>query len=363
MNLKCLSVIAGMSVNENTEIASGFTVANYRILRAGLDISQPTLSEWKSVRDAFRRRINERFLEPIAHLESRDDERPLPFRAGFAILTLDCVLIDMIQSFREGRQVNDAASSASSFKFFLKSPAFSEFKSGDREDFYSDVRCGLVHNAETRKNWKVRIDTPNLLTKDTATGTITINRRMFHAAVRTEVDNYCATLEETGPTGAITRENFLKRMDELCSTADVLFFAYGSLMNESEIAIAAPAAMSFGRAVLPGYRFGYTKHSIKWGGDAASVSRDPSSVVWGYVYLLSEQDKRALIAREKGYAKQAISVLLPDAGWKGQDAFTFVGEKVCESNCGPTSEYAALVREAAISRGLPEEFFLVQKKT
>src|SRR5437867_2972694 len=50
----------------------------------------------------MRRRVCERFLQPIRELERFDKRESSPFRQGFAIAALDCLLIDTIQSFREG---------------------------------------------------------------------------------------------------------------------------------------------------------------------------------------------------------------------------------------------------------------------
>lgn len=63
---------------------------------------QPDESAWREVIDAVQRRIQERYLTPIEELARFDDEDELPYRPGFAILALDCLLIDTIQSFREG---------------------------------------------------------------------------------------------------------------------------------------------------------------------------------------------------------------------------------------------------------------------
>jgi hypothetical protein len=141
-------------MDKDTEIASDFTVGRYEEIRVTLNTAGPDNAEWQEILNAFERRIQQRFLRPIKELEVHDEEDrdQRPTRAGFAIMILDCVLIDTIQSFREGREITGEMSSAKSFKTFLKSPRFSEFKSKDREDFVEYVRHALLHNGETRKN-------------------------------------------------------------------------------------------------------------------------------------------------------------------------------------------------------------------
>jgi hypothetical protein len=84
---------------------------------------------------------------------------------GFAILSLDCLLIDTIQSFREGRFSTGEVSPPVLFKSFLKNPKFSDFNGRDREEFFHYVRNALPHNGETRKDWKIRFDTAGILEK------------------------------------------------------------------------------------------------------------------------------------------------------------------------------------------------------
>ena len=79
-----------------------------------------------------------------------------------------------------------------------------------------------------------------------------------------------------------------------------LYFAYGSNLLDSEIRRHAPEAESVGVAFLAGYRLVFNKHSVSRGGDAASIEKSPSSVVWGYLYRLSDRDRNGLTRREKG---------------------------------------------------------------
>ena len=172
-------------IHSDTKIASDFTVGEYKAIRPSLDLNDPLTPEWSRVRKAFQRRIYERFLLPIREMERHDKKEmeKRPTRAGFAIMALDCLLIDTIQSFREGRISTGEVSSSTSFRSFLKSKNFAEFKRDDRDDFVNDVRNGLIHNAETRRDWKITIGSNCLLSIDTQEKTRTINRRIFHCRV------------------------------------------------------------------------------------------------------------------------------------------------------------------------------------
>jgi hypothetical protein len=213
-------------VDDQTEIASSFTVGKYRQIRLNLDASAPCTEDWQAVFGAFKRRIRERFLRPIRELAKHDkkclkagiklvDGRGLPYAPGASILALDCLLIDTIQSFREGRGLTATISPARSFKEFLRSSnGFSDFTSRDREDFFGDVRNGLLHNGETRGNWKFRIDVPRLLIKDQQSRTI--NRRIFHARIVREFRQFCWSLTSVGDSAIEAKDHFLRRMDAIC---------------------------------------------------------------------------------------------------------------------------------------------------
>lgn len=347
-------------IHVSTELASNFTVGRYRELRSNLPLEGVGAS-WGEVVCAVRRRISEQFLIPIRELERYDKRAELPFRPGFAILALDCLLIDTIQSFREGRVSTGEVSPAQTFKQFLSSPRFADFSGSDRGEFFNYVRNGILHNGETRKDWKVRIDTPRMLHRDQETGTKTINRRLFHAAVICEWRDLLTQLR-TGQ--AAPREPFLRRMDAIAGLPIEPFrhfyFAYGSNLVQTECHRTAPDAQPYGMAFLPGYKVNFTKHSTTRAGDTATIVSDPTTNMWGFVYRVHDKDKARIEAREGGYEMVNLTVYLV-APHPGEDptpikAFTFVASKECPQHCGPPPEYLDLVIRGANDRQLPEPY-------
>jgi len=342
----------------STELASNFTVAHYLELRPTLDESNPT--SWDAALRALRRRIDERFLKPIRELARVDNREHVPYRPGFAILALDCLLIDTVQSFREGRVATGEVSPAQSFKTFLSSPRFSDFKRNDRGDFFHYVRNGILHNGETRKDWKVRIDTTRMLER--APTTRTINRRLFHAAVVREWRELYKTLR-AGDKEA--RAQFLRRMDSIAGLPvqqlQHCYFAYGSNLLGQECQRTAPDAQEYGVAFLPGYRLAFTKHSTTRKGDAATMHPDASSMVWGFVYRVHDKDRQHLREREAGYEELPRTTVYLVAPTPGDDptpitAFTFAATQACPKQCGPPPTYLDLIIEGAKTRQLPDAY-------
>lgn len=346
------------AVDAGFEIASNFRAGRYRELRSQLDPATPGTPEWAEAVGALRRRVDERFLQPIAQLSRlrRSQHGAVP---GFAMLALDCLLIDTLQSFREGRVTTGEVSPASSFRTFLKSARFREFNSDDRNAFFNYVRNGLLHNGETRGDWRVRTGTPGMLSKVGAAHVI--NRTRFHAAIAEEFEEYCAGLV-SGPEEP--RQKFLRRMDAICGVSlppSTLYFAYGSNLAAAEIERRAPGVQGEGVAFLPGFRLAFTKHSRTWGGDAANIDECPTSVVWGYVYRTSPEQHAALVAREGGYKERSLTVWRVDGTPDCQDGTpvavtTFVSGAKCAEHCGPTTAYRDLVLAGATTRGLPASY-------
>jgi hypothetical protein len=140
-----------------------------------------------------------------------------------------------------------------------------------------------------------------------------------------------------------------------------IYFAYGSNLKDSECRRTAPEAEAYGVAFLPGYRLTFNKHSITRGGDAANIEHDPSSLVWGCVYRVNGDDRKALGKREGGYGEiRKITVYKISAEPKENPtplaAFTFEAIDKCQHHCGPPADYLALILEGLVERGLPEDY-------
>jgi hypothetical protein len=345
----------------STELASDFNVARYHELRQHLIAMPANDDAWQELISAVQRRIEERFLRPVEKLARFDGSDKLHYRPGFAILALDCLLIDTIQSFREGRVTTGDVSAAQSFKTFLSSQRFEDFTRSDRGDFFQYVRNAILHNGETRKDWKIRIDTERMLERDPATNTRTINRQLFHAAVEAEFRDLIVLVQSGN---AAARETFLRRLDAMAGfPIDPLrnfYFAYGSNLKDDECRRTAPTAEGYGIAFLPAHRLAFTKHSSTRQGDAATINKDQNSMVWGYVYRTTDGDKESLRKREGGYKEVPVTVYLtpPTAGDDPTPvrAFTFTAIAECPKHCGPPLTYIDLIIGGARERQLPDDY-------
>ena len=100
-----------------------------------------------------------------------------------------------------------------------------------RDDFYSDIRCGLLHQAEAKNQWRVRRDQEKLLT-GIGTGYI-INVLLFHAAIKATLDDYLAQLLLPENNGL--REKLWTKMGFICDVRK-------ARVEEEDAAAATPTA-------------------------------------------------------------------------------------------------------------------------
>lgn len=152
-----------------------------------LDFSNNDPRVWEKAVKIFDDRINGRFLSPVKKIE--DDSF-----SGFVVIAIDCLLIETLYQFYNGIDETDR-DHARAFWFFLRnSPHFTPpFSRQKAEMFYSHFRCGILHQAQTKKLSEVRIDREKMVewadVKKPFQGLI-IDRKKFHKALCDEIDDY-----------------------------------------------------------------------------------------------------------------------------------------------------------------------------
>jgi hypothetical protein len=142
----------------------------------GKKITVENLEDWikqgskTELADFFFDRFYNRYLKPF---EYDNQEYKKSFKNGFAIMTSCCLLIESFVSFTNPKFKDTKNKSERCFGyFFLKYYEFNCFSEGGLElneyinseslknkgrsnDFYKNVRCGILHNGETKNNWKI----------------------------------------------------------------------------------------------------------------------------------------------------------------------------------------------------------------
>lgn len=184
-----------------------------------LRLDNETGSDWNRAIDIFNARIDSRYLEPVDLLIKEDSKRsPMQRRYGFVILAIDCLLIETLQSFREGLKDTKRRSKEVFISFLKEREGFREhFNEKQAEHFFYDFRCGILHQAEvmgTSLLWSV-----GLLKGKKTDGTPYINRTKIHEYLKSEVKLYSNELRN--PANSKLRRNFRFKMDFIAKKKDM----------------------------------------------------------------------------------------------------------------------------------------------
>jgi hypothetical protein len=176
-----------------------------------LNLDDPASPDWVRAIETFRQRILSRYVEPADLLKENDDKRRAAQRRyGFSILALDCLLIETLQSFREGLTDSNGKSKKMFQRFLSRSESFRKhFTEDEAKGFFYDFRCGILHQAEVMGPWLLW--SVGSMKGKKSDGTPYVNRTKIHECLKDEIERYCKELED--PANGDLRKNFRTKMD------------------------------------------------------------------------------------------------------------------------------------------------------
>lgn len=180
-----------------------WTVADYKVI----DFS--TEEGWQKAIDIFEDRIRNRFLNIVDNIENLPD-------SGFAVMGLDCLLIETLEQTCKGAAETPPREGKSYFVDFLTQTAFqSDFDQDKAEKFYNFIRNGILHQAEIKGSSRIRTDLDLSIVQNSPDGNgLIINRRKFHRKLVRVFEDYLELLRDPANQGQ--RNNFRKKMDAIC---------------------------------------------------------------------------------------------------------------------------------------------------
>lgn len=128
-------------------------------------------------------RLNGRFIVPLEKVKRTH-------RSGFLIMAAACLMIETLECFHKGRKETPRYKGNETFVGFFKrySDLFPGF-SGDNVKFYKNIRCGILHQAETVGGYRILmsgrlLDIPKK----------SIHSLLFLSALKRALDRYVSTL-------------------------------------------------------------------------------------------------------------------------------------------------------------------------
>jgi len=161
----------------------------------------------KRIANFIYNRFSERYIEPF-----EDNER----KNGFCIMAVSCLMIEALESFWQGFEDTQGKSKKCFKDFFSHCDQLKDFR-GLEEDFYEHIRCGILHQAETRSGWRIsRRDEDTLLDRNTKI----INATKFLRQLKNYLLKYKEILEKSDFTSDIWK-NFRKKMDAIIKNCQV----------------------------------------------------------------------------------------------------------------------------------------------
>lgn len=213
-----------MKLPNCTRIAGEKTVAHWMAMKSRLTGGRTDPAAWtEAFDDFFKARLESRYFKPIRAIEKMKKDSG----EGFAIVALHCSLIEFVAATLEGKTYryrskgdspldtqSEYGSSRDMFVGFLKKnePFKIMFsKEGTAEDFYSSVRCGLLHEARTKGRWRIQVC-------ESATHAIDVDGKVvYRNKMQAAFDHFVKWYGQQLPTNAGLQGAFIRKFDSLCN--------------------------------------------------------------------------------------------------------------------------------------------------
>lgn len=199
--------VSGRDVRQtDMRIAPGFDATRWFALK----LDEEDSPDWVTAIKIFEARIRGRFLDPVDQLIAH--EQPLSRvdrRFGFAIMAIDCLLVETLQAFVLGLSETRDRSREMFVSFLGFAPSFAPpFSPSLASTFFDDFRCGILHQAEIGQHSRVVSEGPLLELEGNA---LIINRNAFHRALTEEYEAFVWALRD--PANPELRSNFKTKMN------------------------------------------------------------------------------------------------------------------------------------------------------
>jgi len=222
---------------EDIRISPSARVSDWKALHMG---PTSTNAAWKKAVKIFHDRIDARFLAPVEAMRKHKEWAVREF-CGFTVLAIDCLLIETLGQFYNG--FNETPSMKEKDKalnprgkrhhwfyaeFMKQMMSLSNANGFDtrrkRELFYSHFRCGILHQAQTKRKSRVvykdkaeMVTSPEMVTfaddSDQDQGLI-VDRNQLHNALVVEVTSYeNLLLSPQSQAHELKRKNFITKMN------------------------------------------------------------------------------------------------------------------------------------------------------
>jgi hypothetical protein len=162
------------------------------------------------------RRLQSRYLKPF---QFEDQKYTQQFKNGFSIMANCCLLIETLQSFKNGWEDSQGKSMEAFTQFLSTETKFAKvFKSKkQKEGFYKNIRCGILHQGETTGGWTINRNRKGKNLFDNST--FEVNSIVFAIELEASLKNYSEKLK-TEKWDSETWDNFRTKMRKIISNCE-----------------------------------------------------------------------------------------------------------------------------------------------
>ncbi|TAK83191.1 MAG: gamma-glutamylcyclotransferase [Aquabacterium sp.] len=135
------------------------------------------------------------------------------------------------------------------------------------------------------------------------------------------------------------------------------YFAYGSNMDERQMAVRCPGAVAVGKAVLADYRLAFTIYSSVRRCGCADIVKSRADNVWGLLYRLTERDMLSLDAYEGAPAHyRRLTIIVSDVFGNDVEAEAYEVANKEREHQKPSDAYLGMILDASARYGFPEDY-------
>ena len=191
--------------NNTPYISAHYSKQDYINLHLSLNSDNET---FERAIEIFTDRIRSRFIDQIHLLCNTNNGYDIN---GFSIMALECLLVETFAQFKHG--LNDTKG--------VSRDVYSRFLYNDlncfpsltvAKKFYSDIRCGILHQAQTKPNSALTFNKADAIQWENNFLMVSVDR--FADKMDTYFSEYCNQLRDINQVDL--RTNFIRKMDFIC---------------------------------------------------------------------------------------------------------------------------------------------------
>lgn len=193
-----------MEEKDRIMISAKYVASDF--LNIKLKLESPN-GDWEKAIKIFEDRFIERYFDPIDLLIKN------PKLNGFAIMALNCLLVETFYQFEKGfdKTTNNREEYVS---FLMNNLSCIVTSKNMANHFYKDIRCGILHSAETKNGSILSIDSDIAIESIEGKDSIKVNVSTFSKKIKEYFQSYILKLRTADNN---KRENFIKKMNYICN--------------------------------------------------------------------------------------------------------------------------------------------------